>query len=317
MVQNLLVFRFSNTIWDTLWDRKSISCVKITMKEDAGIDGRGGYYDEVGVIRDVFQNHLLQVLCLLVMEQPVSLNAEDIRDEKLKILKAIEDLSLKNCVIGQYTASENGKLPGYRDDPSIEQSKNPKSRQCTFIQSVLFIKNGRWNGVPFICKTGKALDSRNTVVRIQFKNYGLCLFPDAAFNELVFRLQPNEAIWLKVNTKNPGFSRFDKATQYELDLTYKTRVGDIKLPEAYTRLILDCLRGDQSLFVRQDELREAWRIVTPLLHQIEKQNIEPLYYSRGTRGPAQADIQAEKYGFQRTKDSQRGPTSSPRSKIND
>jgi len=229
----------------------------------------------------------------------------------VKVLKAIDSISLKNSTIGQYVASDNGKLPGYRDDPSIKNSKNPNSCQCTFIQSVLQVKNGRWNGVPFICKAGKALDSRNTEVRIQFKNDGLSLFPNAAFNELVFRLQPNEAIWLKVNTKNPGFARFDKATQYELDLTYKTRLGDIKLPEAYTRLILDCMKGDQSLFVRQDELREAWRIVTPLLHTIDKEKVEPLFYPRGTRGPAEADKQAAKFGFRRTEDHQRGPTSSP------
>jgi len=248
---------------------------------------------------------------LIAMEQPVSLNAEDVRDEKVKVLKAIAEINLKSCVVGQYVASESGKLPGYRDDPSIKQSKNPNSRQCTFFQSVIHIKNGRWNGVPFICKAGKALDSRNTEVRIQFKNDGLSLFPNAAFNELVFRLQPNEAIWLKVNTKNPGFSRFDKATQYELDLTYKRRFGDIKLPEAYTRLILDCMKGDQSLFVRQDELKEAWRIVTPILHTIDKEKIEPLFYPRGSRGPVEADKQAAKSGFRRTEDYQRGPTASP------
>ena len=170
---------------------------------------------------------------------------------------------------------------GYRDDPSIKNSDNPNSNQITFIQTVLFVENHRWANIPFICKCGKALDSRNTEVRIQFKNDGLCLFPDANFNEIVMRLQPNEAIWCKVNTKTPGFARFDKAQTFELDLTYKNRFGPLKLPAAYTRLILDSLEGDQSLFVRGDELREAGLItlhsnaLTILFYQ--KRKSEPMH----------------------------------------
>ena len=259
MVQNIFVFRFSNTIWDSIWDRKSIRCVKISMKETAGVDGRGGYYDEFGVLRDIFQNHLMQVLTLIAMEQPVTMNANDVRDEKVKVLKAIEPITMRRSVVGQYGKSADGKLPGYLDDESVKKV-NAQSRQITFAQTVVFVNNSRWNGVPFICKCGKALDAKNTEVRIQFKSDGLTLFGESAFNELVIRLQPNEAIWLKVNTKTPGFAGMNSSQAYELDLTYQNRFGDVKLPKAHTRLILDSLEGEQALFVREDELRESWTI---------------------------------------------------------
>jgi len=300
MVQNIIVFRFANTIWDTIWNRKYIRCVKISMKETAALDGRGGYYDEYGVIRDVLQNHLLQVLTLIAMEQPCSLRSEDVRDEKVKVLKCVKPMDEQRTVVGQYSKSADGKKFGYRDDPSIKNSDNPNSNQITFVQTVLFVDSARWAGVPFICKCGKGLDAKNTEVRIQFKNDGLCLFPDANFNEIVMRLQPNEAIWCKINTKTPGFARFDTAQPFELDITYKNRFGPLKLPEAYTRLILDTLEGDQSLFVRADELREAWRIVTPFLHKLEKENKDPQKYPRGSRGPPQADSIAQQYGFQQS-----------------
>jgi len=300
MVQNIIVFRFSNMIWDAIWNRKYIRCVKISMKESAALEGRGGYYDEYGVIRDVLQNHLFQVLTLIAMEQPCSLRAEDVRDEKVKVLKCIKPMVEERTVVGQYGPTANGKKPGYRDDPSIKNSDNPQSNQITFIQTVLFVESHRWAHVPFICKCGKGLDERNTEVRIQFKNDGLCLFPDANFNEIVMRLQPNEAIWCKVNTKTPGFARFDKAQAFELDLTYKNRFGPLNLPAAYTRLILDALEGDQSLFVRGDELREAWRIVTPFIHKLADEDKDPQKYARGGRGPPQADEMAKEYGFRQS-----------------
>merc|ERR1719464_199604 len=300
MVQNIIVFRFSNMIWDAIWNRKYIRCVKISMKESAALEGRGGYYDEYGVIRDVLQNHLFQVLTLIAMEQPCSLRAEDVRDEKVKVLKCIKPMDDKRTVVGQYAKSVDGKKLGYRDDPSIKNSENPGSNQITFVQTVMFVDNHRWAHTPFICKCGKGLDARNTEVRIQFKNDGLCLFPDANFNEIVMRLQPNEAIWCKVNTKTPGFARFDQAQAFELDLTYKNRFGPLNLPAAYTRLILDALEGNQSLFVRGDELRESWRIVTPFLHKLENENKDPPKYARGSRGPPEADIMATKYGFRKS-----------------
>eukprot|EP00483_Globobulimina_turgida_P001528 UN01530 len=237
MVQNIIVFRFANVIWDAIWNRKYIRCVKISMKETAALDGRGGYYDEYGVIRDVLQNHLFQVLTLIAMEQPCSLKSEDVRDEKVKLLKCIKPMSDKLTVIGQYERSVGGKKLGYRDDPSIKNSDNPLSNQITYVQTILYVDNHRWAHVPFICKCGKGLDAKNSEVRIQFKNDGLCLFPDANFNEIVMRLQPNEAIWCKVDTKTPGFARFDTAQAFELDITYKNRFGPLELPKAYTPLI--------------------------------------------------------------------------------
>ncbi|ETO23471.1 glucose-6-phosphate 1-dehydrogenase [Reticulomyxa filosa] len=298
MVQNLLVLRFSNTLWDSLWDRRSIKCVKISIKETEGVEGRGGYYDEYGVIRDVFQNHLLQILCLLAMEAPAHLQADDIRTEKVKVLKAITTPQFRSSkgtiggqangsisqppffVVGQYGASVDGKLPSYLQDPSIKKL-NPTSKQITFAQMVLFVQNRRWNGVPFICKCGKGLDNKNAEIRIQFKNDELSLYPDAVINELVIRLQPSEAIWLRLNTKTPGFARFQHTYPTYLDLTYQTRFGHhFALPAAYTRLLLDCMEGDQSLFVRDDELREAWRIVTPVLRFLQRPSFQPPIYPR-------------------------------------
>eukprot|EP01084_Bolivina_argentea_P057285 104679_1 len=304
MVQNIIVFRFANVIWDAIWNRKYIRCVKISMKETAALDGRGGYYDEYGVIRDVLQNHLFQVLTLIAMENPCSLKSEDVRNEKVKVLKCIKPMDEQRTVVGQYEKSKDGKKLGYRDDPSIKNSKNPNSNQITFVQTIMTVDNHRWANVPFICKCGKGLDAKNSEVRIQFKNDGLCLFPEANFNEIVMRLQPNEAIWCKVNTKTPGFARFDQAQAFELDITYKNRFGKVKLPAAYTRLILDALEGDQSLFVRGDELRESWRIVTPFLHKLENENKDPQKYPRGSRGPPRADLLAKQYGFRHSEQSE-------------
>eukprot|EP01084_Bolivina_argentea_P059742 109140_1 len=293
MVQNIIVFRFANILWNSIWNRHHIKCIKISMKESTGLDGRGGYYDEYGVIRDVLQNHLFQVLTLITMEQPCTLNSEDIRNEKVKILKCIQPMKESNTIVGQYKS--------YRDDPSIKNSNNCNSNQITFVQTILYINNHRWNKVPFICKCGKGLDAKNTEIRIQFNNDELCLFPNANFNEIVMRLQPNEAIWCKVNTKTPGFARFDNVQMFELDFTYKNRsIIPKKLPSAYSRLILDTLRGDQSLFVRSDELRESWRIVTPFLHKLESENKDPIKYLKGSRGPIQADEMAKQFGFRQS-----------------
>jgi len=260
------------------------------------VSGRGGYYDDYGVIRDVFQNHLMQVLCLMAIESPLSLRDEDIRNEKVKVLKAIDTPLIKNVVVGQYGKSEDGKLEGYAEEPSVKE-KNPNSKQLTFAQMILFVNNKRWADVPFICKCGKGLDARNAEIRIQFKNDGLCLYPDAVFNELAIRLQPSEAIWLRLNTKKPGFARLNSTYSNDLDLTYQTRFHNLVLPQAYSRLILDSLEGDQSLFVRDDELREAWRIVTPLLDTFKDPSFEPLIYPIGSRGPPEADELAFNYGF--------------------
>lgn len=303
MVKNLLVLRFANVAMNAAWDKNSISNVQITFKEPFGTEGRGGYFDEFGIIRDVQQNHLLQVLSILTMERPVSFSSEDIRDEKVKVLRAIPPVEPKDTLLGQYIAS-NGK-PGYLDDDTV-----PKDSMCpTFSASVLWINNPRWEGVPFILKAGKALNEAKVEVRIQFKDVTQGIFADISRNELVVRIQPEEAVYLKLNTKSPGYAF--RAIPTEMDLTYKRRFTDSAIPEAYEVLILDALKGDHSNFVRDDELDAAWKIFTPILHWIDGKDGErpkPEPYPYGSRGPARLDAFIEKYGYKRTQEEYNWPT---------
>eukprot|EP00127_Corallochytrium_limacisporum_P006107 Clim_evm56s218 gene=Clim_evmTU56s218 len=293
MVQNLLVARFANRVFAPCWDANSIDNVQVTFKEPFGTQGRGGYFDEFGIIRDIMQNHLLQVLCLSAMEKPVSFDADDVRDEKVKVLKAVEPIDPQNVVVGQYTADPDGNTEdartGYTDDPTVPDNSNTP----TFASAVMFINNERWDGVPFIIKCGKALNERKAEVRVQFKKPAGNIFPEAVRNELVFRVQPKEAVYLKAMVKKPTME-FD-VTQSELDLTFSDRYRDARLPDAYERLILDVLRGSQINFVRSDELEEAWKIFTPLLRALE--HVKPVKYQYGSRGPEEADHMAYRHGF--------------------
>jgi len=294
MVQNLMVLRFANNVFDPLFNRNHIASVSITFKEDIGTEGRGGYFDEFGIIRDVMQNHLVQILALFAMEAPVTLDAADVQAEKVKLLKAIPPITRNNVVVGQYTASPDGKTPGYLEDKTV-----PKGSKCpTFASTVAFVNNARWHGVPFILKCGKALNERKTEVRVQFQPPAYHLFNPQS-NELVLRVQPNEAIYLKMTQKKPGLN--NEQVQAELDLTYKERFELTGLPDAYERLILDVIRGDHNLFVRDDELEASWKIFTPILHELESKSAEdPIPYQFGGRGPVEADELAKRYGFKRT-----------------
>ncbi|PPQ72905.1 hypothetical protein CVT26_014568 [Gymnopilus dilepis] len=297
MVKNILVLRFANIALGAAWDKNSISNVQITFKEPFGTEGRGGYFDEFGIIRDIQQNHLLQVLSILTMERPVSFAAEDIRDEKVKVLRCIPPIERNDVLLGQYVAA-NGK-PGYLDDNTVP----PNSSCPTFAAVTLWINNPRWEGVPFIMKAGKALNEAKVEVRIQFKDVTQGIFKDIARNELVIRIQPNEAIYLKLNSKTPGL--YTRAIPTEMDLTYKRRFVEAKIPEAYEALILDVLRGDHSNFVRNDELDVAWKIFTPILHWIDGQSgpkPRPVPYPYGSRGPKELDEFIEKYGYRRNAD---------------
>jgi glucose-6-phosphate 1-dehydrogenase len=298
MVQNLVILRFANAIFEPLWNRNHIKSVVITFKEDFGTKGRGGYFDSYGIIRDVIQNHLLQVMSLLAMEPPVKVtgdgSANFVRDEKVKVLNCIEPVKWEDCVLGQYMAAPDGSEVAYTEDPTVpDDSVTP-----TFASMVLRIKNPRWDGVPFIIKAGKALNERKAEIRIQFKNApgAAMMFGGQAIseNELVMRLQPDEAVYVKTNVKSPGLAT--KPIVSELDLSYKERY-DVELFDAYTRLILEVIRGRQATFVRDDELKAAWAIFTPLLHQIDKEKIKPIPYEYGGRGPAEADKLAEKVGY--------------------
>ncbi|CAM4320239.1 glucose-6-phosphate 1-dehydrogenase isoform X1 [Lepidochelys kempii] len=296
MVQNLMVLRFGNRIFGPVWNRDNVACVILTFKEPFGTEGRGGYFDEFGIIRDVMQNHLLQMLCLVAMEKPASTNSDDVRDEKVKVLKCISELQLGNVVLGQYMGNPDGvgeARKSYLDDPTVPTGSNT----ATFAIAVLYVDNERWDGVPFVLRCGKALNERKAEVRLQFRDVpGDIFHQQCKRNELVIRVQPNEAVYTKMMTKKPGM--FFDPEESELDLTYGNRYKDVKLPDAYERLILDVFCGNQMHFVRSDELREAWRIFTPLLHKIESERIKPIPYCYGSRGPPEADELMKRVGFQ-------------------
>ncbi|KAG0268192.1 Glucose-6-phosphate 1-dehydrogenase [Actinomortierella ambigua] len=295
MVKNIMILRFANSIWGSVWNRHVIDNVQITFKEKIGTEGRGGYFDEFGIIRDVMQNHLLQILSLIAMEPPVSLKAEDVRDEKVKVLRFIPPIAKEDILLGQYGKSEDGTKPGYLDDKTVPKgSKTP-----TFAAATLFINNDRWSGVPFMLKCGKALDDQKTEIRVQFKDVPGNLFETLSRNEIVIRVQPNEAVYVKMMNKEPGLSM--KTVISDLDLSYSSRYAEVPIPEAYEALILDCLQGDHSNFVRDDELDAAWKIFTPILKTIDSGAIEPTPYPYGSRGPAGVSSFVEKYGYVRNR----------------
>lgn len=221
MVQNLMTIRFGNKIFAPTWNRENIAAVTITFKEPFGTGGRGGYFDEFGIIRDVMQNHLLQILSLVAMEKPASCHPDDIRNEKVKVLKSINSIKLEDTVLGQYVADPNGEgeaKMGYRDDPTVPAG----STTPTYALAVLRINNERWDGVPFILKCGKALNERKAEVRIQYHDVPGDIFEGKPKrNELVIRVQPGEALYVKMMTKSPGIT-FDME-ETELDLTYGCR----------------------------------------------------------------------------------------------
>lgn len=281
MVKNLLVLRFGNRILSGVWNNKHISSVQISFKEEFGTEGRGGYFDDIGIVRDVMQNHLLQVLTLLTMERPVSFDPEAVRDEKVKVLKAMDDVDRDNILIGQYTKSEDGLKPGYLDDDTVK-----KDSKCVTYAALGFqIHNERWDGVPFVLRAGKALEQSKVEVRIQFKQVAKGIFKDIQRDELVIRIQPNEAVYLKINSKIPGISNETSLT--ELDLTYASRYSkDFWIPEAYEALIRDVYLGNHANFVRDDELDVSWQLFTPILEKIEGDNPPTLHkYPYGSKGP--------------------------------
>lgn len=211
----MMVLRFANLAFQAFWNRQYISSVTVVFKEPFGTEGRGGYFDPIGIIRDVAQNHLLQVISLIAMERPTSLDAEAIRDEKVKVLRSIEPLSLDDVVIGQYTASEDGTKPGYKDDPTVPSD----SITPTFFVAALKVVNERWDGVPFFIKCGKALEERKALIRIQLRDVPGQLYPGTQRGELVMEIQPSESIFLKTTVKQPGMNMRNIYT--DLDLSYR------------------------------------------------------------------------------------------------
>jgi len=276
VVQNMILFRFANTLWEPIWNRNSIQCVTLTFKENFGTDGRGGYFDQFGIIRDILQNHLLQVLTLFAMEPPEDDDADSVRDAKVEVLKNMQIIVLNDCLLGQYD--------GYADDPTIEN----KDTNCpTYAALRCWVDTPRWKGVPFILQAGKALDEKLCEVRVQFKPV-TTLASVRSFSkeiepsELVLRLQPNPALELHNNIKSPGLSMSPMKTK--MVMNYED-IPDLSNPDAYTRLLLSVMRGDQGSFVRDDELRRSWEIFTPLLHAIDDTGVRPLPYEPKSTGP--------------------------------
>jgi glucose-6-phosphate 1-dehydrogenase len=293
-VQNILMFRFSNSIFERLWNRDSIDHVQITVSEKLGVGQRGGYYEETGALRDMVQNHMLQVTSLIAMEPPVSLDAEPIRDEKVKLLKSIRPLTAENAakqvVRGQYFAGTvDGELrPGYRQEPKVK----PDSNVETYVALKLFIDNWRWSGVPFYLRTGKNQPLSASEVRIQFRPTPHVLFAAQCgqqldSNALTLRLQPNEGISLRFNGKVPGTSL--EVRPVRMHFSYDAEFGAYT-PEAYERLLLEAMAGDATLFIRRDEVETAWQIVDAIRKAWEGKPLSNReFYAAGTWGPVAAD----------------------------
>ena len=277
-VQNILSFRFANAIFEPIWSRNYIDHVQIIVAESDGVGQRGPYYDHAGVIRDMLQNHIMQLLTLTALEPPAVLNDRELRDEKMKVLQSIKMPEKGKIVLGQYG--------GYLKEPGISSD----SFTPTFVAGKLSIMNWRWQGVPFYWMTGKCLNRRLTEISLQFKQVPLLLFPEntrMTRNHISFCIQPDEGIHLGFETKVPGAGM--RTETVDMEFSYCKHFGDQSIPDAYERLLVDAIQGDASLFARADEIESAWSLIDPIIQEIERDAVRPMLYDPGTWGPAQAD----------------------------
>ena len=292
-VQNLLALRFGNILFEKIWSNVAVDHVQITVAETLGLEKRGSYYDQTGAIKDMLQNHLLQILCLVAMEPPTNINSESIRDEKLKVLRSLRPLKTNetddHLVIGQYKdGAINAKpITSYIDESGVKQ----ESKTETFVALKLWIDNWRWSGVPFFLRTGKRMAEKRSEIVIQFKSVPHNIFDSNSKqkdNQLIIRLQPEESIKLKIMIKKPSASGFH-LQELPLDLLFDDYYEDDHL-DAYERLLMDIIENKPSLFMRRDEVEEAWRFTDQLVDSISESETTLSKYNAGSWGPSSSDL---------------------------
>jgi glucose-6-phosphate 1-dehydrogenase len=296
-VQNIMAFRFGNGIFEPIWNRRYVDHVQMTVAEEVGVETRGAYYDKAGALRDIVQNHMFQLMTLVAMEPPISFRAEDVRDEKVKVLHAIAPLSAddvrRHVLRGQYDADASGTHIGYRQEPRVA----PDSRTETYVAMRLMIDSWRWAGVPFYLRTGKRMARRATEIAVQFKRAPYSLFRDTPVerldpNVLVLRIQPDEGISLSFHAKKPG--PIDRLGNVTMDFSYASYF-EAEPSTGYETLLYDVMVGDQTLFHRMDMVEAGWRAVEPVLKAWQQDTVSPLLtYEAGTWGPGEADLMMER-----------------------